>query len=194
MSLFHCRTSSFLLILFSGICSGLSLYGMNTVEEMQSTCFDERLEHSFEHTLFSYEDLKDSASPAPSCKTNCRLCRSIEAENWRAVKSWMKRKKGKEPAGWTYHRNIQYIRTPEAILASLPSWSTTTFCFKTNRGEVQAYNSYQLGVVRPVLAQIKYGFDFLFRKMGIHFRKRGKRSLVSNSNKVIYLGFSIADR
>ena len=106
----------------------------------------------------------------------------------------MKRKKGKEPAGWTYHRNIQYIETPDAILASLPSWSTTTFCFKTNRGEVQAYNSYQLGVVRPVLGQIKYGLEFLFRKMGIHFRKRGKKSLVSNSNKVIYLGFSIADR
>jgi len=194
MALRNHRILKIFLLLFWGFNSAFSLYGKQ--RDKQSSCLigNVQLNDSSEEIQFPFAATKDSSVAVPHCKANCRLCHSIRIENWQAVKAWMKRRKGKEPAGWTYHRNILYIKTPDAILMSLPTYTVTTVCFKTGTGEAQAYNRYQLGVVRPVLGQIKYGFDFLFRKMGIHFRQRSKRSLVSNPYKIKYLGFRMADQ
>lgn len=100
-----------------------------------------------------------------SCGKGCKLCRTIERENWKKTKRIIRRDSkdfseynlGKNTNGdWQKaHRNIVYLGdSPDAILASLPSYLSREIIFQNKNGIHYFYLTWQIGKVSRVGSRI----------------------------------------
>lgn len=104
-----------------------------------------------------------------SCGKGCKLCRTIEHENWRKTKRIIRRDSkdfseynlGKDTNGdWQKaHRNIAYLGdSPDAILASLPSYLSREIIFQNKNGIHYFYLTWQIGKISRVGSRINSVF------------------------------------
>ncbi len=104
-----------------------------------------------------------------SCGKGCKLCRTIERENWRKTKRIIRRDSkdfseynlGKNTNGdWQKaHRNIAFLGdNPDAILASLPSYLSREIIFQNKNGIHYFFLTWQIGKVSRVGSRINSVF------------------------------------
>lgn len=94
---------------------------------------------------------------ASLCDADCGLCKAIAHQNWRKVRRIIDRQTYRKNGhtrtsphkDWTApHRRIDWVYPgPEAILASLPSYTGRSAIFRTNDGYAYYALSWQLGIV-----------------------------------------------
>ena len=100
-----------------------------------------------------------------SCGKGCKLCRTIERENWKKTKRIIRRDSkdfseynlGKDTDGdWQKaHRNIAYLGdNPDAILASLPSYLSREIIFQNKNGIHYFFLTWQIGKISRVGSRI----------------------------------------
>lgn len=107
------------------------------------------------------------------CTKNCKYCTAIENEDWSKVakiidkQSYYKGKNNiaKTDTNWLQtHRNVAWLYDgPEAILASLPSYTYRRFIFKNANGYHYYNATWQLGIVYPNRSRIKQFFQWAMR-------------------------------
>ncbi len=122
----------------------------------------------FDVEIIAQADAKQTNS-VNSCGKGCKLCRTIECENWRKTKRIIRRDSkdlseynlGKDTNGdWQKaHRNIAYLGdNPDAILASLPSYLSREIIFQNKNGIHYFYLTWQIGKVSRVGSRINQFF------------------------------------
>jgi hypothetical protein len=150
----------------------------------------ELLDLSESGTQSTYFDVEIIAQPeenpvssTDSCRKGCNLCRSIERENWKKTKRLIRRDSkdyneynmGKDTRGnWQKaHRNIAFLGdTPDAILASLPSYLSREIIFQNKNGIHYFYLTWQIGKVSKIGSRI----NSMIHMIGLrHVRIRSSR-------------------
>ena len=131
----------------------------------QSTYFDVEILPQATEKVITYTN---------NCDKGCRLCRSIEHENWNKTKRLIRRDSkglseynmGKDTDGnWQKaHRNIAYFGdSPDAILSSLPSYLSREIIFQNKNGIHYYYLTWQIGKISRVGSRI----NSLFYMIGL---------------------------
>jgi len=130
-------------------------------------------ESGTQSTYFDLEIITEEASVAnifeQTCPKNCSLCRAIEHERWNKIKRKIRRNSrlvselnmGVDTNGnWQKtHRNIAFLGdTPDAILASLPSFLSREIIFQNKNGIHYFYLTWQLGKTSRVGGRINQFF------------------------------------
>ncbi len=110
-------------------------------------------------------------TPTPFCPQNCRLCKMVDKENWKRVEEIIDEQtyyNGKQDQQFTDsswrqpHRNIAWLGYgPDAILASLPSYTSRAIIFKNKNGYHYYWLTWQIGIIYPVRSML---FGWLNRK------------------------------
>jgi hypothetical protein len=80
-----------------------------------------------------------------TCASDCELCFAIQHQKWKQVEAYFYDHANGMEYGYMQHRNIKWMLSDKAILASLPSYTTIRLQFLTDQGEVPAYANYQIG-------------------------------------------------
>jgi hypothetical protein len=126
-------------------------------------------ESGTQSTYFDVEIVEQAEIDTPnftnSCVKTCKLCRTIEHENWKRTKSIIRRDSkdyeennlGKNTKGtWQKaHRNIAFLGdNPDAILASLPAFLSREIIFQNKNGIHYFYLTWQLGKISRVGSRI----------------------------------------
>jgi hypothetical protein len=145
-------------------------YDWNGKDEIPNN--PEYLDLSESGTLSTYFDVEiipqveeHASNFTKSCEKNCKLCRTIEHENWKKTKRLIRRDSkdyndynmGKDTNGnWQKaHRNIAYLGdNPDAILASLPSFMSREIIFQNKNGIYYFQVTWQLGKISRVGSRI----------------------------------------
>jgi hypothetical protein len=130
-------------------------------------------ESGTQSTYFDVEIIREEASIAnilnENCPKSCSLCRAIEHERWNKIKRKIRRNSrlvselnmGVDTNGnWQKtHRNIAFLGdTPDAILASLPSFLSREIIFQNKNGIHYFYLTWQLGKTSRVGGRINQFF------------------------------------
>jgi hypothetical protein len=130
-------------------------------------------EYGTQSTYFDVEIITEEASVAyifnQICPKSCSLCRAIEHERWNKIKRKIRRNSrlvselnmGVDTNGtWQKnHRNIAFLGdTPDAILASLPSFLSREIIFQNKKGIHYFYLTWQLGKTSRVGGRINQFF------------------------------------
>jgi hypothetical protein len=130
-------------------------------------------ESGTQSTYFDVEIITEEASIAnilnENCTKSCSLCRAIEHERWNNIKRKIRRNSrlvselnmGVDTNGtWQKnHRNIAFLGdTPDAILASLPSFLSREIIFQNKKGIHYFYLTWQLGKTSRVGGRINQFF------------------------------------
>jgi len=100
-----------------------------------------------------------------NCEKDCKLCQSIEHENWKKTKRLIRQDSkdlseynmGNNTNGsWQKaHRNIAYLGdSPDAILSSLPSYLSREIIFQNKNGIHYFYLTWQIGKISRVGSRI----------------------------------------
>jgi hypothetical protein len=126
-------------------------------------------ESGTQSTYFDVEIVEQAEIDTPnftnSCVKTCKLCRTIEHENWKRTKSIIRRDSkdyeennlGKNTKGtWQKaHRNIAFLGdNPDAILASLPAFLSREIIFQNKNGIHYFGLTWQLGKISRVGSRI----------------------------------------
>ena len=130
-------------------------------------------ESGTQSTYFDVEIITEEASIAnilnENCPKSCSLCHAIEHERWNKIKRKIRRNSrlvselnmGVDTNGnWQkHHRNIAFLGdTPDAILASLPSFLLREIIFQNKNGIHYFYLTWQLGKTSRVGGRINQFF------------------------------------
>jgi hypothetical protein len=130
-------------------------------------------ESGTQSTYFDVEIITEEASIAnilnENCPKSCSLCRAIEHERWNKIKRKIRRNSrlvselnmGVDTNGnWQKtHPNIAFLGdTPDAILASLPSFLSREIIFQNKNGIHYFYLTWQLGKTSRVGGRINQFF------------------------------------
>ena len=130
-------------------------------------------ESGTQSTYFDVEIISEEASIAnifnENCPKSCSLCRAIEHERWNKIKRKIRRNSrlvselnmGVDTNGnWQkIHRNITFLGdTPDAILASLPSFLSREIIFQNKKGIHYFYLTWQIGKTSRVGSRINQFF------------------------------------
>ena len=133
-------------------------------------------ESGTQSTYFDVEIVEQAEIDTPnftnSCEKACKLCRTIEHENWKRTKGIIRRDSkdyeennlGKNTKGtWQKaHRNIAFLGdNPDAILASLPAFLSREIIFQNKKGIHYFYLTWQLGKTSRVGARINQFFHMI---------------------------------
>jgi hypothetical protein len=172
-------------------------YDWNGKDEIPNN--PEYLDLSESGTLSTYFDVEiipqveeHASNFTKSCEKNCKLCRTIEHENWKKTKRLIRRDSkdyneynmGKDTNGnWQKaHRNIAFLGdNPDAILASLPSFMSREIIFQNKNGIHYFQLTWQLGKISRVGSRIN---TFLYM---IGLRKIRIRDSRINYSRLKYL-------
>ena len=126
-------------------------------------------ESGTQSTYFDVEIVEQAEIDTPnftnSCEKACKLCRTIEHENWKRTKGIIRRDSkdyeennlGKNTKGtWQKaHRNIAFLGdNPDAILASLPAFLSREIIFQNKNGIHYFYLTWQLGKISRIGSRI----------------------------------------
>ena len=126
-------------------------------------------ESGTQSTYFDVEIVEQAEINTPnfinSCGKGCKLCRTIEHENWKKTKGLIRRDSkdyeennlGENTKGtWEKaHRNIAFLGdNPDAILASLPAFLSREIIFQNKNGIHYFYLTWQLGKISRVGSRI----------------------------------------
>ena len=122
----------------------------------QSTYFDIEILPQATEKVIAYTN---------NCEKGCKLCRSIEHENWNKTKRLIRQDSkdlseynmGKDTdENWQKaHRNIVYLGdSPDAILSTLPSYLSREIIFQNKNGIHYFYLTWQIGKVSRVGSRI----------------------------------------
>ena len=126
-------------------------------------------ESGTQSTYFDVEILEQAEIDTPnftnSCEKACKLCRTIEHEDWKITKGIIRRDSkdyeennlGKNTKGtWQKaHRNIAFLGdNPDAILASLPAFLSREIIFQNKNGIHYFGLTWQLGKISRVGSRI----------------------------------------
>ena len=115
--------------------------------------------------------ISDSLTPKPQwkptkfCPTNCNLCHAIDHENWDKLKRTIakqtdysnKLERNNMDTAWLQpHRNIAWMSPPpDAILASLPTYTYRSMILKNENGHYYYSATWQLGRTFPVRSRFR---------------------------------------
>lgn len=153
-----------------------SKYAFNKFDwegNIDSTAYNEEFLDLSEAGINSpYFDVEIVAEPIPvpekytaECGKHCSICRAVEQEHWGVIKRKIRRDsrfvneinlgnhlKNDTNGIWERkHRNIAYVGdTPDAILASLPSYLSREIIFQNQKGIHYFYLTWQLGKISRV--------------------------------------------
>jgi hypothetical protein len=158
----------------------LSKYAFNRIEEIVT---DDQLPNDSEHMnlpssgiMSNYLDIQiisGNDSPVPvltaKCSEQCKLCKAIEHEKWAKIKRIIRRDSqgvnernlGKfNNLSWQEpHRKIAFLGdTPDAILASLPSYLSREIIFRNTKGIHYYWLTWQLGKTSRIAGRINSFF------------------------------------
>lgn len=127
---------------------------------------------------FSIQITKEKSSrnaftPSQFCDEKCKYCSAIEKGDWKKVAKFIDKQtyyKGRNSAkkldnNWMQaHRNVAWFsESPQAILASLPTYTYRRFVFKNTKGYHYFSATWQLGIVYPNRSRIKSFFQWALR-------------------------------
>ena len=117
------------------------------------------------------KSLEKHFTPNQFCDKNCKYCTAIEKGDWKKVANIIDKQtyyKGKNSAGKTStnwlqtHRNVAWVyNPPQAILASLPTYTYRNMIFKNTKGYHYFSATWQIGIVYPNRSRIKSFFAAL---------------------------------
>ena len=127
----------------------------------------------FDVEIITQAEAKETNS-VNSCGKGCKLCRTVEYENWRKTKRIIRRDskdlseynmgKGTNGNWQKAHRNVAYLGdNPDAILSSLPSYLSREIIFQNKNGIHYFYLTWQIGKVSKVGSRI----NSLFYMIGL---------------------------
>jgi len=112
--------------------------------------------------------VKHEWSPTRDCPLNCHFCEAIEKSDWNSVERLISKqtdynnKLGMNftDTNWLQpHRNIAWMyEGPDAILASLPTYTYRSMIFKTQAGYIYYDATWQLGIIYPGRSRIQQMF------------------------------------
>ena len=137
-------------------------------------------ESGTQSTYFDVELVSDTPQEAAEifnkeCPINCKFCDAIDHNHWKKVERIIRRQsssrsrfkiKGKNVGNWNKnHRQVaHYGPYPDAILASLPSYTGIELVFQNKKGYHYFYLSWQIGKIKSVSSRLNglwYGmFNF----------------------------------
>jgi hypothetical protein len=158
----------------------LSKYAFNRIEELDT---DDQLPNNSENMdlpssgiMSNYLDIQiisGNDSPEPiltvKCSEKCKLCRAIEHEKWAKIKKIIRRDSqgvnelnlgNVNQVSWQEpHRKIAYLGdTPDAILASLPSYLSREIIFRNTKGIHYYWLTWQIGKTSRIAGRINSFF------------------------------------
>jgi len=133
----------------------------------------------FDVEIIAQAEAKETNS-VNSCGKGCKLCRTIEHENWRKTKRIIRRDskdlseynmgKGTNGKWQKAHRNIAYLGdNPDAILSSLPSYLSREIIFQNKNGIHFFHLTWQLGKISKVGSRIN-SFFYLIGLRNVRIR------------------------
>ncbi len=155
----------------------IDIFGHDASENPRTDFFDMPLEG----TQSNYCSLTISNSPqidkpfldSQFCPVDCKFCANIEKGNWSKVEASIdrqtmykhNRERSRTDSTWRMpHRNVAWLGpNPEAILASLPTWTGRVIIFKNSAGFHYYSLTWQLGKIykaRSRFASIFYWIGF----------------------------------
>ena len=126
-------------------------------------------ESGTQSTYFDVEIVEQAEIDTPnftnSCEKACKLCRTIEHENWKRTKGIIRRDskdyeennlgKNTKVTWQKAHRNIAFLGdNPDAILASLPAFLSREIIFQNKNGIHYFGLTWQLGKISRVGSRI----------------------------------------
>ena len=113
----------------------------------------------------SDDPVKHEWSPTRDCPLNYHFCEAIEKSDWNSVERLISKqtdynnKLGMNftDTNWLQpHRNIAWMyEGPDAILASLPTYTYRSMIFKTQAGYIYYDATWQLGIIYPGRSRIQ---------------------------------------
>lgn len=121
-------------------------------------------------TIENQRDSRQKTRPESEaiCSKSCSLCKAIEREHWNKVKRMIGKQTSSAGLGllvnsknnWTQpHRNIAWLFPyPEAIQASLPTYTYRRMVFKSRNGYHYYSASWQLGKVYRLRSRLSFLF------------------------------------
>lgn len=119
---------------------------------------------------FPYKPLWE---PTTFCPQDCKLCSAIDDNNWDKVKKIIAKQTDYSnkigvnftDTNWLKpHRNIAWVyEGPDAILASLPTYTYRSMIFKTQAGYFYYDATWQLGIIYPGRYRIQQLFKWATR-------------------------------
>ena len=100
-----------------------------------------------------------------TCPKHCKFCDAIDHNQWGKVERIIRRQsssrsrfkiKGKNFGNWyKKHRQVaNYGPYPDAVLASLPSYTGIEVIFKNQKGYHYFYLSWQIGKIKPISSRL----------------------------------------
>jgi len=100
-----------------------------------------------------------------TCPKHCKFCHAIDHNQWGKVERIIRRQsssrsrfkiKGKNFGNWyKKHRQVaNYGPYPDAVLASLPSYTGIEIIFKNQKGYHYFYLSWQIGKIKPISSRL----------------------------------------
>jgi hypothetical protein len=123
-----------------------------------------------------------------SCSKNCNLCKSINREQWKKTKRILRRNSksvseqnlGNHDSQF-HHKNIAFLGdTPDAILASLPSYLSREIIFQNSSGIYYFIMTWQLGKVNRIISRVNTFFYMIgLRKIRLKDNKLNYSKLIS---------------
>lgn len=118
--------------------------------------------------------ITDSLTPNPQwkptkfCPANCKLCEAIDTKNWDNVKRYISKQTDYSnklemittDTNWLQpHRNVAWMSPPpDAILASLPTYTYRSMIFRNDDGYTYYSATWQLGRTFPTRSRL---FNFI---------------------------------
>jgi hypothetical protein len=138
----------------------------------------------FDVEIIAQAEAKETNS-VNSCGKGCKLCRTIEHENWRKTKRLIRRDskdlseynmgKGTNGNWQKAHRNIAYLGdNPDAILSSLPSYLSREIIFQNKNGIHFFHLTWQLGKISKVGSRMNT-FFYMIRLKKIRIKDSNLR-------------------
>ncbi|MGY8845997.1 MAG: hypothetical protein ACKVLH_01400 [Bacteroidia bacterium] len=116
---------------------------------------------------------KPQWEPTPFCPQDCKLCSAIDDNNWDKVQNIIaKQTDYSNKLGMNFtdtnwlqpHRNIAWMyEGPDAILASLPTYTYRSMIFKNQVGYFYYAATWQLGIIYPGRSRIQQMFRWATR-------------------------------
>jgi len=121
----------------------------------------------------SNDTVKHAWSPTKACPLNCHFCEAIEKSDWNKVERLLSKqtdytnKLGMNflDTNWLQpHRNVAWMyEGPDAILASLPTYTYRSMILKNQTGYFYYAATWQLGIIYPGRSRIQQMFRWSTR-------------------------------